>query len=317
MKLQTEVQINSSFRSIDYSSAICLMGSCFSNNIGEKLAHHQFLTNINPHGISFNPMSIIKSLNDVIENKVYKESDLLKRADVYFSYNHHGEFSSIDPDIVLNNINQHIVDSNTFLKSASHLIITFGTAWVYELKESGEIVANCHKIDGNHFQKRLLSVEEIVEAFNQLIEKLRVFNNNLYLIFTISPVRHTKDGVVENSRSKAILLEAVHQIKDKHACDYFPSYEIMMDELRDYRFYKRDLIHPNELAIDYIWNKFGDAYFDEETKRKSVEINKLKQQLFHKHIHPETQAAKAFDERLKLKINRFNEENAQIRNIKF
>ncbi len=315
MKLFLSEDMPLSDKKIGYEKPVFLVGSCFSNNIGEKLDFYQFDTYLNSHGIVFNPLSLAKSLTDVLESKQYDIKDLDTRDDIYFSYHHHGEFSSINENKVLDKINTRISSANKVIQKSSHLIITFGTAWVYELINTGEIVANCHKMPSKLFKKRLLSVNEIKQAFLNLTTKIKAINPGIAFVYTVSPVRHIKDGLTENARSKAILLEAIHQIKEEINCEYFPSYEIMMDELRDYRFYKQDLIHPNDQAVDYIWNKFQHAYLTDETKLIVKQIAKLKQQMNHRFLHPDSNQAKEFQEQLKSKLLAFNKKYPHIKKL--
>ena len=315
MKLFLSEDIQVFDKKIGYEKPVFLAGSCFANNIGEKLDFHQFDTCINSHGIVFNPLSLAKSLTDVLEEKQYNTQDLNTREDIYFSYHHHGEFSSIRKNEVLDKINNRISKAYKAVENASHLIITFGTAWVYELIDIGEIVANCHKMPSKFFKKRLLTIQEIKTAFLELTNKVKKVNPDIAIVYTVSPVRHIKDGLVENARSKAILLEAVHQIREEGKGDYFPAYEIMMDELRDYRFYKQDLIHPNDQAIDYIWDKFQQAYFTDDTKKIVKQVAKLKQQVNHRFLHPDSNQAKEFQEHLQSRLSAFHQMYPHIKKI--
>ncbi len=270
MKLSTPVNIDSADFNLTHQTSLLLIGSCFSQNIGAQLTKYKFTTTINPSGVIYNPISIANTLNRVLNNEAYTESHLTSANNQWISFDHHGRFSSPNKTECLNNINQELSAANSCLKNKTTLLITFGSAWVYEHPTHG-IVANCHKIPAKEFTKRLLTVEEIVEQYTELVSKI---DDNI--IFTVSPVRHSKDGLHENNLSKALLHLAIQSIVENNDnCSYFPAYEIVIDELRDYRFYKDDLIHPTDLAINYVWEKFGACYFSEET----IELNKAIQKM--------------------------------------
>lgn len=292
---------------IKYSSKIALIGSCFSNHIAQNLSKRKFKVLKNPYGIIFNPISLCTSLEEILVKKVYDESHLVFHNELEHSLNHHSDFSHPDPAEVVKRINEQIRDAHDFLKSAEVLFLTLGTAWVYTYED--EIVANCHKIPNHQFKKRLLSQQEIVESFSQVLKQLGAFNPKLQVVFTLSPVRHLKDGFEENSVSKAILRAVIHALQHQHpACGYFPSYEIMMDDLRDYRFYEKDMLHPNEQAIDYIWQKFYMSYMDEETLELMTRIEKLESAIQHRSKFPNSEAHQkhlAFIEREKESLKEY------------
>ncbi|GAI96735.1 unnamed protein product, partial [marine sediment metagenome] len=228
------------------------IGSCFTESIGGKLNDYKFPVDINPFGIIYNPSSVGKSLELLIGEKEFTIDDLFFYNGKWLSFFHHSSFSDKDPELCLSRINAKITESREFLKKAGFLFITFGTAWVFEWKESGETVSNCHKISALKFNHKLLAVEDILENYKTLIHKLLRFNPQLKIIFTVSPIRHWKDGAEGNQVSKAILLLSAHQLLKKfQSVSYFPAYEIIMDDLRDYRFYSDDMIHLNSVAIDY------------------------------------------------------------------
>lgn len=278
MEFQTKIKIQKSPFNITHQDKILLFGSCFTENIGVYLKYYGFKANLNPFGIIYNPVSIFSNLNTLNEKKKYTEDDLSKRNELYFSFDHHGEFSNTDSTKILADINEQIEKGNEHLAGAKYIIITLGTSFVYHHIEQNKIVANCHKLPNTQFEKRLLTIEQIVAAFNLIKEKLK----DKTVLFTVSPVRHWRDGAIENQRSKSILIESIHQIiEQNNNCFYFPAYEIMMDELRDYRFYDEDMIHPNAVAVKYIWQQFSETYFNDTT----VEIKKLilKGKLMHEH----------------------------------
>ncbi len=248
---------------IGYGDQIALMGSCFSNSIAMKLADRKLKVLSNPYGIVFNPISLFKSIQEIIDQKEYDSSHLFFHNELQHSLNHHSEFSHPESSEVIQKINSNSIKARDFLQTAKVLYLTLGTAWVYTY--DGEIVANCHKIPNHQFEKRLLSIEEIVDSFEPVIKKLNVFNPDLKIVFTLSPVRHLKDGFEENSLSKALLRSAIHRLVGGGEGSYFPAFEIMMDDLRDYRFYTKDMLHPSEQAVDYIWDKFCSRYMSANT----------------------------------------------------
>jgi hypothetical protein len=256
---------------ISHQSNLLLIGSCFSENIGNKLIANKFNTLINPSGILFNPISIVNTLNDIIEEKEVAEKDLHFENGLYHSFAHHGRFSGINSKEVLIRIDQSRVGATLFLKKTDVIIVTLGSSWAYRHDDTGEFVANCHKVPNKKFAKELLEVDFIVEKLQGVIDKLQAINSNLKVIFTVSPVRHWKDGAEENTLSKSILNVAIHQLTRSKAVYYFPAYEMVIDDLRDYRFYKEDMLHPNNVAVDYVWNGFGDAFFSDET----LTLNKI------------------------------------------
>lgn len=302
MKFSTPIPIQEYPFQITHNTSIVSFGSCFSENIGEKLAYHKFDICINPFGILFNPISVSRAIEDCLAAKEYTENELKTNNQIHFSYNHHSSFSSLSRKETLDLINKGIKKGGDYLEKSKTVIITLGTAWVYKLKETNETVANCYKMPANLFTKELLSINSIVDAMNKTIAKLKEQNPEINIITTISPVRHWKDGVVENQQSKSTLHLALKQINETHLnCHYFPSYEIMMDELRDYRFYAKDMLHPSELAIEYIWDKFADSFFDIKTKELNKRISQIQREKNHKLLNPESKDSIAFSKKIKEK----------------
>ncbi|MES2616237.1 MAG: GSCFA domain-containing protein [Bacteroidota bacterium] len=251
---------------IGFDDKIVLMGSCFTEHIGGKLNDRYFDTLMNPNGIVFNPLSLLEPLKRVIDGNGYSEGDLVRQNELWSSIYHHGKFSNRNKEKVLNAINKEQLSFSAYLKQADWLIVTFGTAWVYTLKERDEIVANCHKLPQHFFSKHLLSVDEIAERWLKIMEQLLAINPALNVIFTVSPVKHLRDGVHENNLSKATLLLAIEKMKSKNI-HYFPAYELVIDDLRDYRFFDSDGAHPNSMAIDYVFDKFSHYAFAEKTQQ--------------------------------------------------
>ena len=294
MKLSTPVNIRISDFKINHQPAITLMGSCFAESIGEKLAYHKFNVQVNPFGIIYNPVSLAKSISRIIEHESYSEKEIIHFNEKWLSLDHHSSFSKPNKADCLNEINQSLMQAHDTIKESKTLIVTFGSAWAYEYKNFG-IVTNCHKIPAKEFTKRLLSVKEIIAVYEKLTQALKTFNPELKILFTVSPVRHSKDGLYENNLSKSTLHLAINNLVEQHQnCSYFPAYEIVVDELRDYRFYKDDLVHPTELAVNYVWEKFSDCYFSENTKQLNIEIAKIQSALAHKPFNTKSEKYKQF-----------------------
>lgn len=282
MKLQTALPIRKeSEHLINYNSKIVVLGSCFSKNMGNLFDFYKFQINQNPFGILFHPKAIENFISNAIKKKKYTESDLFHHNERWHCFDAHSSLSSSNKEVLLSNLNAAIISTNSTLKETSHIIITLGTAWVYRFVDTNEVVANCHKIPQKKFVKELLSVNEISKITASIVKLLKSVNPLITVIFTVSPVRHLKDGFAENTRSKAHLFAGIEK-SIKNSVHYFASYEIMMDELRDYRFYAEDLIHPNKTAINYIWEKFLSAWFSEETKVLLQEIESIQKGLLHR-----------------------------------
>ena len=303
MKLQTQITIQKETKNpINYDSRIVLLGSCFSENIGNKFEFYKFQAIQNPFGIFFHPKAIANFITNTINKKQYSEKDIFFENERWHCFDAHSSLSSPNKETLLSNLNSGIVDTNEALKKASHLIITFGTAWVYRFLETNEIVANCHKIPQKKFQKELLSVTEISNIIEKITSLLQTINPALNIIFTVSPVRHLKDGFVENTQSKSHLIAGIHQAIEqslsKISMKYFPSYEIMMDELRDYRFYEEDMIHPNQTAINYIWKIFINTWLTEDSVAIMNEIEAIQKGLLHKPFNEKSVQHQVFLENL-------------------
>jgi hypothetical protein len=294
MEFRRAFQVPSIKEQLNIRHGVMLVGSCFTDHLGNKLEQHRFSTLQNPHGILFNPVSLAKSVTSYIEKRQYNKNDLFFQQEWWTSWDHHSQFSHADPDQLLEMINKSQDQAHLFLQKAKWLVLTLGSAWVYQLAE-GSIVANCHKVPTDKFQKRLLPVEEVLAVLDNMIHRLFMFNPGLRIMFTISPVRHLRDGFVENNRSKAILIQAVHHLVEKfEGLFYFPSYELIIDDLRDYRFYAEDMVHPNYLATSYVWEKFMESCIDEESRKFIKEIAPINAALLHKPFQPDSNAHKLF-----------------------
>lgn len=310
MNFTTKIPIEKYQNTIDYNSKIVSLGSCFAENIGAKFDYFKFQNTINPFGIIFNPVSIEKLVNRIVNKIEFTENDIFFHNDLWHCYEVHSELSNPNKEDFLNELNLIIQNSNNLITQATHLIITYGTSWVYQLRQAQSgvngIVANCHKVPQNQFDKEILSVEIIQKSIENSIQLIQKINPNCNFIFTISPVRHIKDGYVENQRSKAHLISAIHAIINYQlsTVNYFPSYEIMMDELRDYRFYADDMLHPSQMAIDYIWIKFFENYVSEAEFATMNEVCSIQKSLLHRSFNPDSESHKNFLANLDGKIDK-------------
>ena len=308
MELITKAELPVGQCEIKHSDTLMLMGSCFTDNIGNKLSDNKFRCDINPFGVLYNPMSIYVALSQLLENKSYGEDDVMQSRGVWFSLMHHSSFSSPDKSVCLDNINSRIGSSSEFLRRTDWLLLTFGTARVYKWNESGCIVGNCHKLNEKLFTRSLLDVEEIVNSYMELISRLRSVNPDIKIMFTVSPIRHAKDGMHGNQISKSVLLLAIDRICSANAgCYYFPSYEIMLDELRDYRFYNEDMLHPSAMAVSYIWECFCNHYFTSEMHEYVDATEKLSKALAHRPLHPDSESYRQFLCKTLLKLEQLNQ----------
>ncbi|GGK10148.1 hypothetical protein GCM10007962_00400 [Yeosuana aromativorans] len=319
MKLQTQMSLKKQSNNlIDYKSNILLLGSCFVENIGNKLAYFKFLNLQNPFGILFHPKAIETLVEHAIKQKVYSEKDVFFHNEQWHCFEAHSKLSNVSKQDLLNDLNDKISLTHKQINKSSHIIITLGTAWMYRFVNTNSVVANCHKVAQKEFVKELLSTEEIVKSLENITRLVMSVNSNVEVIFTVSPVRHIKDGVVENSQSKAHLISAIHQFLNQkssivnHNLFYFPSYEIMMDELRDYRFYAEDMIHPNQTAINYIWEKFKFVWVSDDAYKTMDEVDAIQKGLLHKPFNPDSEAHQKFLLTIKQKQNQLKKEYAHI-----
>jgi len=311
MELFTTVPIQNQPSSFDYQTQFALFGSCFTKNIGKRLQQHKLNTLINPLGISYSPLSIAGSLQRIFNKKSFTASDIHLLNEQWFSFHHHTKLNSTEKEAHLTKLNTIVLEANQFLQTTDVIVFTFGTAYTYQLIETGEVVANCQKVPQQFFKKTRSSVKQIIEIYEVLLQQLFAINEHLQIIFTVSPVRHLKDGVTENQKSKAILLLAIDYLirQFNQKTTYFPAYEIMMDELRDYRFYEKDLLHPNETAIDYIWKQFCSAYLTEPANHTMQQLKKLLQQVHHQPFNPSSTQHKAATQNLIERLQTFQQEN--------
>ena len=292
---RTPILIEKSTLSINHNHSIMAFGSCFSTNIGERLNRSGFSIQINPFGVLYNPVSIANAIGRIVDNKPYTKEELVKYHNLWLSFDHHGIYSKSSQEETLVAINSEIALAHQRLQQNPLLIITLGSAHIYRHKESGRIVGNCHKLPSRDFFKEMLTIETVVDVLSDCVKKLSVQNPSIQIIFTISPVRYLSDGFFENQLSKSILHLSVSSLMETfpQVC-YFPAYEIMMDDLRDYRFYADDMLHPSQLAVDYIWEQFENSYFSKETKQVVVEVQELYKALAHRPFQKESASYRLF-----------------------
>ncbi|MEM8524413.1 MAG: GSCFA domain-containing protein [Bacteroidota bacterium] len=294
---------------IEYPSQFLLLGSCFTENIGKKLQAAKFQTNINPFGILYNPLSILDNLERAVQGLDLPKNVLFEHQGYWYSHLHHSQFSANSNGKLNKQIqSQDQLIQNQF-STINYLIFSFGTAKVYEHKTWGKIVANCHKLPTREFESHLLSSREIADRYLVFLETAKTQNEQLEVLFTLSPVRHIRDGIIENQRSKAILLTAIHEIcEELKFVHYFPSYELLMDDLRDYRFYERDLVHPSEMAIDYIWDYLQKCLFSSDAQQLYEQIIQVKQAASHRPFQPTSNAHQKFVRQQIEKVKQFQKQ---------
>ncbi len=308
MKFRTEISPEKSGLRIGYHTPLFFTGSCFSEEIGSYLERGKFDILINPFGVLYNPASVADSLGRLIEGRKFTKKDLFEYRERFLSFSHDTSFSGESPEDVLQSINPRLDFAVSKLKNASFLFVTFGTARVYRLKSSGKIVSNCHKIPAQEFIRDILSVDEITSLWKDLIEKLREFNSKINIVFTLSPVRHWKDGAHGNQISKSILLLAIDSLMSQdNRLNYFPSYELMIDDLRDYRFYKDDLLHPSQLGVKYIWDYFAATYIEEDVMKLYRDIEKVMTGVEHRFTGNNRHEKEAFKKNMLNRISHINQ----------
>ena len=300
MNFHTEIPFQKQeFNQIDYNSKVLFLGSCFSENIAAKFSYFKLQSLVNPFGILFHPKAIETFITNAINEKEYSEEDIFKHNELWHTFEAHSRLSSLAKNDLLEALNILIKETHEYLKTASHIILTFGTSWIYRFIETDRYVANCHKVPHKKFLKEIFSVEQIQESLEAIDALIRSLNPEVTIINTVSPVRHLKDGFVENSISKSHLIAGVHEVVASNKRQfYFPSFELMMDELRDYRFYTKDMIHPNEVAIDHIWERFKSVWILEDAHSLIKEIDSIQKGMAHKPFHSESDAHHAFLQQL-------------------
>lgn len=313
MNFRTTIDIPRSKIKVNHQTKILMLGSCFATNMGQKLIENKFKTNLNPFGVLYNPTSIATGLDILMSEKEFTEKDLFYDKGFYNSFCHHSSFSDTNLEQCLLNINTRLKEASKDLKDADILFITFGTSYVYEYLPTEKVVGNCHKLPSKDFRRFQLSVTDILKQWRELILELKTINPNLQIIFTVSPIRHLRDGAHDNQLSKAILLLAINKLQETHSgVHYFPSYEIVLDDLRDYRFYAEDLVHPNNLAVEYIWERFKEAYLAKESETIIAEWANIKKAIDHRPFNEESDEHIHFLKQTLLKLNAFGAKYAYI-----
>lgn len=313
MDFRTKVPVQEGSPRIEHHKGIFLIGSCFVENIGAKLEWFKFRNLQNPTGIIFHPSPIRRFFQRLSNNENYRDEDIIEFNGGWQSLEAHSDMRRETSGECLEALNESLDRSREFLSGSSHVIISLGTAWGYIYQDSPNIVANCHKIPQKRFRKELSSVDEIINDLEVISHSISQINGNARLIFTISPVRHLRDGVVENQRSKAHLITALHEfLKDNDSIAYFPSYEILMDELRDYRFYSEDMLHPSKVAVDYIWKLFSYNWISEKSLELSAEIDKIQKALSHRSRAENSLEHKKFLTKIQTKIEEIQKKYPEI-----
>ncbi|WP_297333482.1 GSCFA domain-containing protein [Flavobacterium sp.] len=316
MQFTTQIPVAVNNQQIDYNSRIVSLGSCFAVNIGRRLEYFKFRNITNPFGILFHPLALQKAIGFALNNKTFSEADIFFHNERWQCYDAHSDLSHNDPAALTERLNKANALLRENLLNASHIIITLGTAWVYQLNATGETVANCHKVPQQQFTKHLMSVNDSKQSLTAIIDLIRQANPTAQLIFTISPVRHIKDGFTENQHSKSNLFSALQDVLQSEnyysGTFYFPSYEIMMDELRDYRFYAADMIHPNETAIAYIWERFTESCIKPEAFTIMKEADTIQKGLLHRPFNAESDQHKDFLRKLSDRAEKLNQQYPHI-----
>jgi hypothetical protein len=313
MNFRTIINVEQSPLKISYSDKVMFVGSCFASYMGEQMQLGKMPVMINPAGTVYNPVSVLNTLENLISGKIISQDDLYCHEGTWLSFYHYTDFSSEDPGSLIKKINDTATGAREFLSGSRFLFITFGTARVYRWKKSGIIVSNCHKVPAAHFETELLSVNDIAESWKSLLGRLSEFNPALKVVFTISPVRHWKDGAHGNQVSKSVLFLALEELmKHQTRPGYFPAYELQMDDLRDYRFYSDDMLHPSSSAVDYIWGKFSSAYFENDTVYLRNDVLKITRACNHRFMTDSPMKKRAFAEKMLKQIAEMRKQNPII-----
>ncbi len=318
MDFRTTIHIADNMGIMHHSDHFMMLGSCFSDNIGGKLRQAMIDVNINPFGTLYNPFSIASSVERIVDASPERGIDLFQGSGVWNSFNFHSRFSLPDKDATLALMNEQIVKAHQHLKLCHTLIVTLGTAVVYRLKETGQVVANCHKVPQHHFSRHMAGVDEITEALSALVERVHGFNPSCRILFTVSPIRHIADGLEVSSLSKASLRVAIAAVNRAYAgfTSYFPAYEILMDDLRDYRFYASDMVHPSDVAISYIWQTFQAAYFDDASSQAIARCERVMKRLTHRPMTANREIIERFNADTRAVVGNLVKEYPYITRIK-
>lgn len=318
MDFRTTIRTPDNMGIIRHDDAMMLLGSCFSDNIGGKLRSAMLNVDVNPFGTLYNPFSIAVSVDRIIDNTLERGIDLFSAGGVWNSYNFHSRFSLPDKEMALQRMNSRIASAHEHLKHCKALIVTLGTAVVYRLKDSGRVVANCHKVPQHNFLRTMATVEQVTEVLSGMVERLHDFNPELQVIFTVSPIRHIADGLEVNSLSKALLRVAVGGVNRvyKDFTGYFPAFEIMMDDLRDYRFYAADMVHPSDVAVEYIWQAFQATYFDDASCQAIARCERVMKRLLHRPMSSSREVVERFNADTRTVVHNLVKEYPYLSEIK-
>lgn len=307
MKWSTPVAIPPGPVPLGYDGAVLLLGSCFAAHIGDKLRHFQINSLTNPFGVIFHPAPLLGLLRRALENRVFEPGELFERHGLWRSFEAHSSLGQPDPEAAADALNIALDRLREQLQRATHLVLTLGSAFGYRHLASGQLVANCHTVPGSEFRKELAGHDEVEACLEQILSLLHAAAPSAQAILTVSPVRHLRDGLVESQHSKAMLLTAVHRVVGKGLAAYFPAYEIVLDELRDYRFFDRDLVHPNDVAVDYIWDRFVQTWISPSAYQIMDEVDSIRKSLAHRPLHAGSQAHVSFREKLEKRIGQLQD----------
>ena len=310
----TQIDIPKPAFEMSYQDRLMFIGSCFAEQIGTRLKEHGWNTRVNPFGVLYNPSSIAAGCERLLQPAPFVASDLFEYDGMFHSFGHHSRFSNASAEEALTVMNNALSDASSYLSTISCIVITFGTASVYHLKSDGRTVANRHKLPDYHFDRSMLTVSQIVDEWSVLLEKIHSVNASLRVIFTVSPIRHWKDGAHANQISKSVLLLAEQALTEQFSgwTTYFPAYELMMDELRDYRFYADDMLHPSAMAMDYIWERFLETYMDDATKADVKEAEAICRNLQHRPFNPSSENYKQFLQQTLTRLKHLQEKNPYL-----
>ena len=308
MKWRTEVEVVKGSRPIGYKDQVLVFGSCFANHLGAKLDYYQFRYLANPFGVLFHPVPMERLLRRAAERNQFSEGDIFEHEKLWRSLEAHSRLAQNSQQSTLDGMNQALATLRDSLSKTSHIVFTLGTAFAFRHHRTNSLVANCHKMPQQEFRRELTPVAELIQSLESMVALVKAINSACHILFTVSPVRHIRDGLVENQRSKAHLLTAVHEVVDTKRIHYFPAYELLMDDLRDYRFYNRDLIHPSEQAVDYVWEKFMESWIDPEAVLIMQRVASIRKQLAHRVLNPDSEQGIDIGDRLRQKANELKKE---------
>lgn len=316
MNFRTSISIRrpSAQAGISYRDAVMLLGSCFAEHIGKRLTDGKFHVEVNPFGILYNPASTAEAVRRLLQPEAWCEKDLFFHEGLFHSWAHHSRFSAVSSAESLRKINERLCAAAEHLRQTDWLLVTFGTAYVYRLKETGQVVANCHKLPDKLFVRERLSVSQIAETWEEVLASLWRLRPAMKVLFSVSPIRHRKDGAHENQLSKSVLLLAIEQLQARYPQQvlYFPAYELMMDELRDYRFYAEDMIHPSETAVQYIWERFAETWLDAAARDTLEQVTEIQRALNHRPLNPQSESYKQFLSQTLLNVERLCAKNPYL-----